>query len=158
MEKNKTIGQDEQLLRAREEVLQNSDGISLRPMGKLWGMDVFTWVNPFPGMIANTIHSFPFEVIWMGNESDVLLTLGEDHTLCANLHSVMIYDRPEFSLKGTLACSIGNYICTASVADALEMLKTVKESRKVLLFTVSGPRQVEDRATFEEFVKLVQVK
>ncbi len=158
MEKNLTTSQEEKLLRAREQVLQNQESGSLRPLGKLWGMDVFTWVNPFPGMIANTIHSFPFEVIWIGNESDVLRTLSEDQTLCSNLHSVVIYDRPEFSMKGAWVCDVDNHICTQNVTDALEMLKAIKTTKKVLLFTTSGPQQVEDRTTFEEYVKLVQVK
>ena len=158
MEKNLTAGLEERLLRAREEALQNNDGLSLRPLGKLWGMVVFTWVNPFPGMIANTIHSFPFEVIWIGNESDVLSALGEDITLCSNLHSVIVYDRPDFALQGKWVCDVDNHVCTNSVVDALEMLKAVKETKKVLLFTVSGAQQEEDRKTFEDYVKLVQVK
>ena len=158
MEKNLTTSQEEKLLRARGEAMQNNEGNSLRPLGKLWGMDVFTWVNPFPGMIANTIHSFPFEVIWVGNEADVLRTLSEDRTLCSNLHSVIIYDRAEFSLKGAWVCDVDNHVCTSTLTDALEMLKAIKSSKKVLLFTVSGPQQVEHRTIFEEYVKLVQVK
>jgi hypothetical protein len=158
MEKKVNVGIEERLLQARKETLQNREETTLRPLGKLWGMDVFTWSNPLPGMIANTIHAFPFQVIWMGNIRDVLHTLGEDNTLCSNLHSVIMYDSSSFGLKGDWVCDMKNYICTSSVNEALEMLKAVKEQRVVLLFTVSGDEQLENRQKFEEYVKLVQVK
>jgi hypothetical protein len=158
MEKKLTTSVEEQLLNARRSALEASENGSLRPLGKLWGMDVFAWVNPNPGMIANTIHSFPFEVIWMGNESDMYATLGQDNTLCENLNSVIVYDNSGFSFPAEWTAKIANYMCAQDLSDAMELLKVVKASKKVLLFTVSGPEQVENRTQFEEYVKLVQVK
>jgi hypothetical protein len=158
MEKKFTKSVEEHLLAARRSSLETSENGLLRPHGKLWGMDVFSWVNPHPGMIANTIHSFPFEVIWMGNENDMLATLCEDDSLCANLNAAIVYDKAQFTFRPEWTKQINNYMCAENLNDALELLKTLKASKRVLLFTVSGPEQTENKTQFENYVKLVQVK
>ena len=62
----KKLTSQQQLLLARQEALRAEKENSLRALGKMWGMDVFTWIDPYPGSISSTIHAFPFPVIWLG--------------------------------------------------------------------------------------------
>ena len=146
----------DRLLEARQETLQNHADAVLRPLGKLWGMDVFSWSNPFSGELANTIHSFPFEVIWIGNTVDVKKTLGMDSSLCSNLTAVIAYNANIFGLDREWIYNIKNCAGVESVQEALEMLKAFKESKKVLLFTSSGEDAFANRQDFETYVKMVQ--
>lgn len=156
MEKKSVTSTTDRLLAARTEGLQFQQDSSLRPLGKMWGMDVFTWSNPYPGALSNTIHSFPFQVIWMGNSEDLLTTLNEDQTLISKLHSVILFDTPQFVLKEPWVSKLRNCAGTNSVTEAMEMLKVFKESRKVLLFTSSGENGSLAKVEFENYVKLVQ--
>lgn len=156
MERKLTSTTEEQLLRARQEsIRENADG-GLRPLGKLWGMDAFSWHNPYTGMLANTIQSFPFKVIWLGNTEDIVSALKEGEYLVSNLDSVITTDSAEFRLETHWVKSIRNYAGTGSVKDAVEMLKIFREPQKVLLFTSSGTEALEARNEFESYVKLAQ--
>jgi hypothetical protein len=156
MEKKLTSNIEEQLLRARTEGLREVADSSLRPLGKLWGMDVFTWHNPYHGMLSNTISAFPFPVIWIGNGADVVSTLLDDKLLCSNLHSVILTDASILELKSEWVSNIRNCAGTNSVIDAIEMLKVFKAPQKVLLFTSSGETALEQRREFEDYIKMVQ--
>jgi hypothetical protein len=156
MERKLTLTSDERLLRAREESLLNHEEGSLRPLGKMWGMDVFTWVNPYPGMVSNTIHSFPFTVVWIGNSSDVLNTICEDETLCSNLHAIVLSDASILDLNARIVDNVRNCAGTNSVLESIEMVKVFRSQQKVLLFTSSGIDAIERKTEFENYVKLVQ--
>lgn len=156
MEKKLTLTTEERLLRAREESLRNHEEGSLRPLGKMWGMDVFTWVNPYPGMVSNTIHSFPFPVVWIGNSTDVFNTINEDETLCSNLHAIVLSDASILDLNATIVDNVHNCAGTNSVLEAIEMVKVFRSQQKVLLFTSSGENAFKNKEEFENYVKLVQ--
>ncbi|MCF8416171.1 MAG: hypothetical protein K9G40_07995 [Crocinitomicaceae bacterium] len=147
---------EDRLLEARQESLQNHADAVLRPLGKLWGMDVFSWSNPFLGELANTIHSFPFQVIWIGSADEVKKTLGMDNSLCSNLNAVIVHNASIFGLEREWICNIKNCAGVVSVQEAMEMLKAFKESKKVLLFTSSGEDALANRQDFETYVKMVQ--
>ena len=70
--KTTTRKKEDQLLEARQEGLRNAENSSIRPHGKLWEMDVFSWYKPNIHVLANTIHAFPFPVIWVANSSDII--------------------------------------------------------------------------------------
>lgn len=156
MEKKLTATTEERLLRAREESLRNHAEGSLRPLGKMWGMDVFTWVNPYPGMVSNTIHSFPFPVVWIGDSVDVLTTINEDGSLCSNLHAVVLTDASILDLNEQIVGNVRNCAGTNSVLEAVEMVKVFRSQQKVLLFTSSGEDALDRKAEFENYVKMVQ--
>lgn len=156
MENKLTSTAEDLLLKARKEALTFQEESSLRPLGKMWGMDVFTWSSPYPGMLSNTLHAFPFPVIWIGNSTDVLATLDGDQSLCTKIHSLILFDAPIFELKGQWVDQLRNCAGTSNVNEAMEMLKVFKESHKVLLFTSSGENGTQYRTEFENYVKLVQ--
>ena len=61
---------DERLLQARTEGLK-TQGSPMRPLGKLWGMDVFTWLNPNPGLLVNTLQSFAVKIVMLSSNEAV---------------------------------------------------------------------------------------
>jgi len=64
-ETKKQIGAEESLLKARVEGMHQLEKGSLRPHGKLWGMDVFSWYNPMRFELENVLSSFPSPVLWL---------------------------------------------------------------------------------------------
>ena len=129
----------------------------MRPHGKLWGMDVFSWFHPEAELVANTLHSFPFPVIWIANGADIIAALNEDELVLNNLHALIAYDSSIFDLKNSWSKNINIIAGTASISEAFQLLNTLKSKHKVLMFTASSENWKEDKKTFEEFLKLVQV-
>jgi hypothetical protein len=120
-------------------------------------MDVFSWFNPTPSLIANTLHSFPFPAIWIGNGSVIAQALAEDDELLNNLASVISYDSSIFKLDNHSLDQIKNCVGTQSVNEAFHFLKMVKAPQTILLFTATGENWEEHKKEFENFLKLVQV-
>lgn len=147
---------EDRLLEARKEGLNKMHETSMRPHGKLWGMDVFSWVNPSTEMISNTLHSFPFPVIWIGNGSDIIQSLNEEELVIHNLRSVITHDTNIFNLKDSWLEGLKNCAGTDSVEAAFHLVQLFKAPQTVLLFTASGEKWEEDAAQFEEFIKLLK--
>ena len=99
MEKQRTLSAEELLLGARKESLSRINQTSLRSHGKLWGMDVFSWIHPNLSTIGTTIQSFPFSVRWVSNARDLLFTLENQPELVDKLSATLIYDDSVFTLK-----------------------------------------------------------
>ncbi|TXI83370.1 MAG: hypothetical protein E6Q38_03625 [Crocinitomicaceae bacterium] len=148
---------EDRLLEARRESLHQLNESNIRPHGKLWGMDVFSWFNPTPSLIANTLHSFPFPAIWIGNGSVIAKALKEDDLLLSNLSAVISYDSSIFNLENKWLDQIKNCVGTQSVDEAFEFLKMVKAPQTILMFTATGENWEERKKEFEDFLKLVQV-
>lgn len=145
-----------QLLEARRESLENAEKYSLRPLGKLWGMDVFTWCNPHVDELVSTVSTFPFPVMWMGNATLVQELAANDATVLQSMAWVAQFDDTRMLLDSEVAKEIPLITATENLADALTVLKHVKQSRHILLMTVSGSEWKRDLAEFEQFVKLHQ--
>ena len=94
LEKKTKVDQRTQLLQAREEGLKSLQNGVLKPHGKLLGMDVFSWLNPDVHMLMNTLHSFPFPVIWIAQKMDWDALLNLDNTILSNLCSRCIPKYP----------------------------------------------------------------
>jgi hypothetical protein len=148
---------EDRLLEARRESLHQLNESSIRPHGKLWGMDVFSWFNPTPSLIANTLHSFPFPAIWIGNGAVIAKALAEDELLLNNLSAIISYDSSIFNLENHWLDKIENCVGTQSVEEAFHFLKMVKAPQTILMFTATGENWEENKKEFEDFLKLVQV-
>lgn len=148
---------DERLLDARREGLKNFHETSMRSHGKLWGMDVFSWINPKNELIANTLNSFPFPVLWVGNSSNIRKALEEEELIMSNLHSVVVYDSNVFNFHEDWLDGIKNCAGTNSVEDAFSFLKLFKAPQKVLLFTTSRENSEENMQSFENYLNANRV-
>ena len=156
MESNIKINVGDRLLDARNEGLKNMRENSLRPHGKLWGMDVFSWYQPNVNLLSNTLHSFPFPVVWIGNAIDINNTIVEDPSVCVQLTSVLAFDTSKFSVSLESLNKIQNVAAVNNLEDALKLLKAMKQKNAVLLFSVSGVDWSDIKENFENFLNMHQ--
>jgi len=148
---------ENRLLVARNEGLQKMKETSLRPHGKLWGMDVFSWYQPNVNILTNTLHAFPFQIVWIGNVLDIFSTIKEDPSVCVQLDTIITFDESRFMLPAEELASIKNIFGVNSMEDAFRLLKSFKKKNAVLLFTASGENWKDNKETFEEFLDIHQI-
>ena len=146
---------DERLLQARTEGLK-TQGSPMRPLGKLWGMDVFTWLNPNPGLLVNTLQSFPFKIVWMAGSEGVKEVLNQDMNLLNNIDSIVTYDASVFSFRDEWLDGLINCAGTDTVVDAFYFVNHLKAPKKILFFTASGEEVLEKVEKFENFIQLMR--
>lgn len=150
----KITGTESPLVEARKESLKQFQSFALSAHGKLWDMDLFSWCNPEIELLANTMHSFPFHVIWVGNQSDIVKMLEIEPHLVSNLHTVISYDYP-VELMVLHDFNIPTYQF-ANLTQALTHLFNVKDAKTVCLFTASSLNWLKNKALFDNFLSLVQ--
>lgn len=147
----------EQLLQARIKNLEQVEKSSLRPHGKLWGMDVFTWYNPSSYELENTLTSFPFPVIWFGNHATISELLHASQDVWSNLQTICVYDSGKVDLPSEALHTIKNVMGTTEFKDVVEFMRAFKQKNAVFLFTASGDTIATDKKQFEDFLKLHQL-
>lgn len=147
----------DRLLDARQEALKNHHSSGIRPHGKLWGMDVFSWIHPDLHVLSNTVHAFPFPVIWFGGTHEITCTLEEDPSLLSNISSIVLYESNLFTLPDELINTVRNCVGAGSVEEAFQMLRIVKSPPSVLLFTASGNEAEDLKMEFESVLKVLQL-
>ncbi len=155
---NVKVSEENRLLAARQEGLNNAKEATLRPHGKLWGMDVFSWYQPNINILSNTLHAFPFPVVWIGNILDIFSTIKEDPTVCLQINTLISFDEPRFTLPSEELSNIKNIAGVNSINDAFILLKSFKKKNAVLLFSASGDNWKENKNTFEDFLEIHQIK
>jgi hypothetical protein len=158
MEKQRTLSAEELLLGARKEGLSRINQTSLRSHGKLWGMDVFSWIHPNLSTIGTTIQSFPFSVRWVSNAKDLLLTLDKQPELMDKLSAALIYDDSVFKLKNEHLLGIKTCVGITCVEEAMRMLKVMSKQQSIVLFTASGENAEEAKSEFEHILNVLQGK
>ncbi|HLP55729.1 MAG TPA: hypothetical protein VK151_11895 [Fluviicola sp.] len=146
-------GSAQSLLDARQEALKAAEKQSLRPLGKLWGMDVFTWYNPSVYELSATISTFPFPVFWLGNAGLVKELAQVDPKTMRSLAWCGQYDDAQINLPADVLGPMPLVTATENIEDALVLLKNVKQNRHILLFTVAGNEWKTKLADFENFVQ-----
>lgn len=152
---NRIVTQGE-LIKIRKQNLEKINSTSLRPHGKLWGMDVFSWFNSEPWLLANTIQAMPFPVIWIAGSKEVFKSFVEDERSIQNIDTLLTYNNSVFEMERDWLEKIPNSAGTSSSWDAFRMLELLKSPKKVLLFTASGDDWEQEKWNFEEFLKIVK--
>jgi hypothetical protein len=155
---NKTSDIQKQLLDARKQSLDEQVIGLLRSHGKLWGMDVFSWNKPSLYELENTLSSFPAPICWFANESDILNLLKEETYWINNVKLICSYDKAGFKLPNKIMDSVDTVLGAADINDALYLLRSLKKSQGILLFTSSGENWSSSKQTFEAFLALHQGK
>lgn len=158
MENKLKLSIENRLVEVRNESLKKLNETTLRPHGKLWGMDVFSWYNPDINVLTNTLHSFPFKVIWVGNLSDIEKALKIDASISFQLKTIISYDGAGTILLKKEFEKIENVLGINSLKDGFKLLKTFKAKNTVLLYTASEKNWKENKAIFEEFITIHQNK
>jgi hypothetical protein len=158
MEKKKVIVQPaQQLAEARAENLKQVELISLRPHGKMWGMDVFSWYNPLSDDLLTLFQSFPAPITWIGNKSMIENVFAEDANLLVNLTVVCAHNQIDFQLaNSTNSAYLEAIIGSNDIKNGFEMIKARKQRNGILLFTASGLDWTNQREEFENYLKIEQ--
>jgi hypothetical protein len=144
------------LLEARAEALKNAESQSLRPLGKLWGMDVFTWVNPSVNELAATIHSFPFPVYLFAPARLIIeFAMVDDETLKL-VSWIGQYDKNTTEIDASISSEIVQFSATNSVSETIELMRLYRMDRHIVLFVATGNDWMSKINEFEEFVKTAQ--
>jgi hypothetical protein len=158
MKSKLNINLSDRLKEARNEGLKNMKETPLRPHGKLWGMDTFSWYQPNFNLVANTLHAFPFPIVWIGNSKDINNTILEDSSVCLQLKTVIVYDNSKINFSIDALEKIENIVGVSSLENAFIMLKSLKIKNAVFLFSASGENWKENRESFEDFLNIHQTK
>lgn len=123
---------------------------TLMPKGKLFGMDVFIWLYPDVESLNPTIESFPFDVVWIGNSSEMEAILEQNPTIEKKVLHYLIIGETEFKNEKCLY-----------FADINEALKSIKENSKkpgIVLFTSTDSNTEYTNRQINNFLELVQIQ
>ena len=146
------------LLGSRKESLEQMKFGAIRAHGKLWGMDVFSWPNPSVELVASTIESFPFPVVWVGNKA-VFEWCNEYHeTVWSNVRTLIATDEPRMVFKNENFVQVQNVYGTNSVDECLLMMKGMQLKGGVILFTATDSEWERNHQAFVDFIELHQIK
>lgn len=148
----------DQLLDARKKALDNQQFGKIRAHGKLWGMDVFSWANPAAELVAPTIESFPYPVIWIGNQ-DLLDWCSENFpTVCVNVKTIIAQDQAYEVYSKIDQFPVEKMVGAGSVENSLSMMKELATKGAIVLFTATGVEWERSQKVFVDFLNLHQLK
>jgi hypothetical protein len=131
---------ESQLVAARKSGLLKLNETSLQSQGKLFGMDVFSWIYPNIDVLNSTLNAFPFEVLWIGNKTEINLVLSENNVLDSRVRTKLVYNNGK---------------------ELNDILKSISESAfkpGILLFTSTDTDSEYYYNLFKEYLALVQIK
>lgn len=156
MEEKKVINFADQLLEARKEGIDRFKEGMLRPHGKLWGMNVFSWMNPNLESIQTTIKTLPFPVFLVANH-DLIKAIKGDEGAMACLDSVVCFDHANFFLELNELLAVRNAAGTQNVEDALKFVSAFHDRDCVFLFSSNSIEFERHKKEFEIFLRTYQL-
>lgn len=155
MEKSKvTIQAAQQLAEARAENLKQVESATLRPHGKMWGMDVFSWYNPLTDDLLTLFQSFPAPITWIGDHSIIKNVFSTSSESLDNLSIVCAHNHGSLELEN--ASYLDETHGAESIKQAFEFVKAKKQKNGIIFFTASGSDWANQRDTFEYHLKIEQ--
>ena len=108
----------------------NAASPSMKPLGKYLGMDTFSWHNPDLKLLEKTVASFPFELLWVGNENEIKGFLDEYPSEANKIQRCIVY--------GACSDNCSNKIISMpTIHEALNHLDSSTFKPGILLFTAS---------------------
>jgi hypothetical protein len=131
---------ESQLVAARKSGLLKVNETSLQSQGKLFGMDAFSWIYPNIEVLNSTLNSFPFEVLWIGNKTEINLILSENNVLDSRVRTKLVYSDGQ------------------ELNDILKSITELSFKPGILLFTSTDTDSEYYFNLFKEYLALVQIK
>ncbi len=142
------------IIKARREGLLKATDSSMQSHGKLWGLDVFSWINPKPAVLAATMESFPFPVIWMSSIAEKEPVLITNPDLLPKIHYAIEINTNESQDN----CFLNNGSQVNSVSEAFNVIQQIKIKPSILLFTYANSDWEYQKNRFIDYLSLAQVK
>lgn len=140
------------ILQARKEGLLKAGDSTMQSHGKLWGMDVFSWINPKPAVLAATMDSFPFPIFWISSSLERNEVLEVNVELMAKIHFSIIVDS-ENLLNGS-----NNIVSVTTLKEAFDQINSLKIKPSILLFTYSKSDWEYQKNRFSDYLSMAQAK
>lgn len=125
----------------REEGLKRIETTSLRPHGKMWGRDVFSWYEPLPEELQNTLMSFPAPIFVV---SDIRLAQTVFHAAgnnILNVDTLVVFGGESAS---EISCYVKTFIEAENLADALKRLKEIKQGNGIILIALTDKNNQQE--------------
>lgn len=142
------------LLRARQEGLERARSLdAMQALGKWRSMDVFAWANPHFEALSTVISSFPFPVVWVGKQEQIKCAVKYFPEVMDTIEAVIITDKGGVKLQGDEIHLIDRVAGTGDVEDALRLVQSFEESRRVFLFTTEGQDAHAELKKLEDFIR-----
>lgn len=143
------------ILQARKEGLLKAGDSTMQSHGKLWGMDVFSWLNPKPAVLSATMDSFPFPIFWISSFPERNEVMDLNFALTNKIHFSLILD--DYTLVD--AKSSGVEIASVSnLNEAFDQIRRLKIKPSILLFTYSKSDWEYQKKCFNDYLSMAQVK
>jgi hypothetical protein len=143
------------ILQARKEGLLKAGDSSMLSHGKLWGMDVFSWVNPKPAVLSATMDSFPFPIFWISSSLERKEVLEINIELNAKIHFSVLLDSDN-STNDLLV--LNNGVVVSTLNEAFDQINSLKIKPSILLFTYSKSDWEYQKNRFNDYLSMAQVK
>jgi hypothetical protein len=143
------------ILQARKEGLLKAGDSSMLSHGKLWGMDVFSWVNPKPAVLSATMDSFPFPIFWISSSLERKEVMEINIELNAKIHFSVLLDSDN-STNDLLV--LNNGVVVSTIKEAFDQINSLKIKPSILLFTYSKSDWEYQKNRFNDYLSMVQVK
>ena len=132
---------------ASKKVAQEINGVipSMKPLGKYLGMDAFSWHNPDLELLEKTVSSFPFDMLWVGNENEIKGFLDKNYAVETKINRCIVY--------GLCSDNCSNKIISIpSIREAINHLNNLTFKPGILLFTASDSDSEFSMRFFEEYI------
>ncbi|MFM7668811.1 MAG: hypothetical protein ACKO7D_11570 [Bacteroidota bacterium] len=140
------------ILQARKEGLLKAGDTTMQSHGKLWGMDVFSWINPKPAVLAATMDSFPFPIFWISSSSERTEILEVNVDLNVKIQFSVVLDSENLPLVSNTVVSVSN------LNEAFDQINKLKTKPSILLFTYSKSDWEYQKNRFNDYLSMAQVK
>lgn len=140
----------------KQAIAQHVHGL-LRPHGKMWGMDVFSWSNPEIVAMADTIHSFPFKVLLVTNHNILDSLLEQDELVATNLQGVILFQSTK-AIKDERLKFVDNVAYFNDVKSAFQQMYEWQVPRTIILFCSEGMDAELHQNEFNRFLEVHQIK
>jgi len=137
-------------------IAQHVHGL-LRPHGKMWGMDVFSWSNPELATLADTIHAFPFKVLLVTNQNILDSLLELDDQVVTNLQGVILFQSTS-ALKQEKLKFVANVAYLNDIKLAFHQMNEWQVPRTIIVFCTEGIDAETQQNEFNRFLDLHQIK
>ena len=139
------------LLQARKEALQYAEGTSMQSYGKIFGKDVFTWMNPFDFQLKSTLTSFPFPLtLVFSNQVQLEKLLATFNTDVWVDKLVLISD----SITDDIVEIGGNKCLIAPDYHSLIKENLDASAKQIVLFVFYGPEEERKLMELENYLKM----
>jgi hypothetical protein len=143
------------ILQARKEGLLKSGDSSMQSHGKLWGMDVFSWINPNPVVLAATMESFPFPIFWIATSPERNEVLEVNFELNSKIHFSVLLDSKN---SENTECVLNTSVLVSNLNEAFDKINSLKTKPSILLFTYSKSDWEYQKNRFNDYLLMAQAK